>query len=94
LDNAERRRQAAEDAEHERDNDGEGEVAQSPTGISEVSYEMFVGQPKGMDDDNNQRMERISLRSDGGDSVLDHRGRLSNTKSRKLSAVSLQLFSI
>lgn len=63
-------------------------MARSPTGISEVSYELFVGQAKGMDDDNNQRIERISIRSDGGDSLLDQRGRLSANKTRKLSAVS------
>lgn len=45
-----------------------------------------MGQEKGNDDNNK---ERISIRSDGGDSLSEQRSRLNASKVRKVSAVSI-----
>ncbi|KAL0271720.1 UNVERIFIED_CONTAM: hypothetical protein PYX00_008718 [Menopon gallinae] len=78
---------AAERAEaaaaHER---GEvpGDLAKSPSDFSCQSYELFVQQEKGNDDNNK---ERISIQSEGGDSIREQRARLNANKVRKVSAV-------
>ncbi|XP_063225568.1 sodium channel protein para isoform X2 [Bacillus rossius redtenbacheri] len=66
---------------------GGGGVAQSPSDFSCHSYELFVGQEKGNDDNNKEKM---SIRSEGGDSVSEHRSRMGNGKVRKVSAVRSQ----
>ncbi|CAG2069016.1 unnamed protein product, partial [Timema podura] len=62
-----------------------GHVVKSPSDFSCHSYELFVGQEKGNDDNNKEKM---SIRSEGGDSVSEHRSRAANGKVRKVSAVS------
>lgn len=61
------------------------DTAKSPSNSSWQSYELFVGQEKGNDDNNK---ERISIQSDGGDSLCDQRSRLNASKARKVSSVS------
>lgn len=65
------------------------EIAKSPSDFSCHSYELFVGQEKGNDDNNK---EKISLRSDGLESVGEmqksHMMYASTTKVRKVSTVS------
>lgn len=61
-------------------------MAKSPSDLSCHSYELFVGEEKGNDDNNK---ERISIRSDGGDSLSEQRSRLNASKVRKVSAVSI-----
>nr|QRG33296.1 paralytic [Schistocerca americana] len=65
-------------------------VVKSPSDFSCHSYELFVGQEKGNDDNNKEKM---SIRSEGGDSLSEHRGRTigPNGKVRKVSAASLSL---
>jgi voltage-gated sodium channel type II alpha len=54
------------------------------------SYESFVGQASGQDDNNK---EKISIRSEGLDSVSEHRRVPTNlSKIRKVSAVSVLIF--
>ncbi|EEB14510.1 sodium channel protein type 4 subunit alpha, putative [Pediculus humanus corporis] len=65
-----------------------GEFVKSPSNSSWQSYELFVGQEKGNDDNNK---ERISIQSEGGDSISEQRSRLNATKFRKVSATSLSL---
>nr|CAD7424705.1 unnamed protein product [Timema monikensis] len=65
-----------------------GHVVKSPSDFSCHSYELFVGQEKGNDDNNKEKM---SIRSEGGDSVSEHRSRAANGKVRKVSAASLSL---
>ncbi|XP_044765573.1 sodium channel protein para isoform X3 [Coccinella septempunctata] len=61
----------------------------SPSDFSDHSYELFVGQEKGYDDNNK---ERISIRSEGLDSVSEQRRIPTNpNKMRKVSAASLSL---
>ncbi|XP_023707952.1 sodium channel protein para isoform X15 [Cryptotermes secundus] len=63
------------------------EVVKSPSGCSCLSYELFVGQPKGNDDN---KRENMSIRSEGGDSISEHRGRIAGANGsmvRKVSAV-------
>lgn len=70
------------------------EVVKSPSGSSCLSYELFVGQAKGNDDNGRENM---SIRSEGGDSVSEHRGRIAGTNGsmvRKVSAVSINDFSL
>lgn len=66
------------------------ELAKSPSDFSCHSYELFVGQEKGNDDNNKEKM---SLRSDGLESVSEmqksHMMYASTTKVRKVSTVSL-----
>nr|CAD7438987.1 unnamed protein product [Timema bartmani] len=64
-----------------------GHVVKSPSDFSCHSYELFVGQEKGNDDNNKEKM---SIRSEGGDSVSEHRSRAANGKVRKVSAVRSQ----
>lgn len=67
------------------------EVVKSPSGSSCLSYELFVGQAKGNDEKMNER-ENMSIRSEGGDSVSEHRGRIAGANGsmvRKVSAVSI-----
>ncbi|KAK7790194.1 hypothetical protein R5R35_002964 [Gryllus longicercus] len=61
------------------------QVVKSPSDFSCHSYELFVGQEK-INDDNNKEM---SIRSEGGDSISEHRSRMGgpNGKVRKVSAV-------
>ncbi|XP_066993816.2 sodium channel protein para [Anabrus simplex] len=65
-------------------------VVKSPSDFSCHSYELFVNQEKGNDDNNKEKM---SIRSEGGDSVSEHRARMAgpNGKVRKVSAASLSL---
>lgn len=68
-----------------------GNVVKSPSDFSCHSYELFVGQEKGNDDNNKEKM---SIRSEGGDSLSEHRSRAGagpNGKVRKVSAVSRQI---
>jgi voltage-gated sodium channel type II alpha len=67
------------------------EVVKSPSGSSCLSYELFVGQAKGNDEKLNER-ENMSIRSEGGDSISEHRGRVAGGNGsmvRKVSAVSI-----
>lgn len=64
-------------------------MAKSPSNSSWQSYELFVGQEKGNDDNNK---ERISIQSDGGDSLSEQRSRLNASKARKISSVSKLCF--
>lgn len=67
------------------------EVVKSPSGSSCLSYELFVGQAKGNDEKMNER-ENMSIRSEGGDSISEHRGRIAGANGsmvRKVSAVSI-----
>lgn len=67
-----------------------GNIVNSPSNFSCHSYELFVGQPKGHDDNNKEKM---SIRSEGLDSVSERR-RIPNNlnKMRKVSAVSVLIF--
>ncbi|XP_050314707.1 sodium channel protein para isoform X4 [Anthonomus grandis grandis] len=71
---------------------GSIDIAKSPSNFSCRSchsYELFVNQPKSQDDNNKEKM---SIRSEGLDSVSDQRRILTNpTKMRKVSAASLSL---
>lgn len=70
------------------------EVVKSPSGCSCLSYELFVGQPKGNDDN---KRENMSIRSEGGDSISEHRGRISGANGsmvRKVSAVSIGIVTL
>ncbi|KAK9890302.1 hypothetical protein WA026_010405 [Henosepilachna vigintioctopunctata] len=83
--------QAAEDAAAAAAGVIEGQTGfvKSPSDYSDHSYELFVGQEKGYDDNNK---ERISIRSEGLDSVSEQRRIHTNpTKMRKVSAASLSL---
>ncbi|XP_012272837.1 sodium channel protein para isoform X4 [Orussus abietinus] len=73
------------------------QIAKSPSDFSCQSYELFVGQEKGNDDNNKERMSIRSI-----ESVSEHRVKASNnnhttttttttTKVRKVSAASLSL---
>jgi voltage-gated sodium channel type II alpha len=67
----------------------QSDVVKSPSGSSCLSYELFVGQAKGNDDN---KRENMSIRSEGGDSVSEHRGRIAGANGstvRKVSAVSV-----
>ncbi|KAL3289573.1 hypothetical protein HHI36_022987 [Cryptolaemus montrouzieri] len=69
--------------------EGHTGFVKSPSDFSDHSYELFVGQEKGYDDNNK---ERISIRSDGLDSVSEQRRIPTNpNKMRKVSAASLSL---
>lgn len=66
-------------------NEGNQDTTRSPS-FSCQSYELFVGQEKGHDDNNKE----MSTRSDGLDSVSEQRRVPTNpTKIRKVSAVSV-----
>lgn len=66
-------------------NEGNQDMTRSPS-FSCQSYELFVGQEKGHDDNNKE----MSTRSDGLDSVSEQRRVPTNpTKMRKVSAVSV-----
>lgn len=66
------------------------DIVKSPSDFSCHSYELFVGQEKGHDDNNKEKM---SIRSEGLDSVSEQRRVLTNpTKIRKVSAVSVLIF--
>lgn len=64
------------------------EMMKSPSDFScSLSYELFVGQEKGHDDNNKEKM---SIRSEGLESVSEQRRLPTNpTKMRKVSAVSV-----
>ncbi|KAJ8884597.1 hypothetical protein PR048_016454 [Dryococelus australis] len=76
------REERAAQAREDRDDPGGGgvNVVQSPSDFSCHSYELFVGQEKGNDDNK----EKMSIRSEGADSLSEHR-RLANGKVRKPS---------
>ncbi|KAF7287458.1 hypothetical protein GWI33_001426 [Rhynchophorus ferrugineus] len=68
---------------------GSTDIIKSPSDFSCHSYELFVNQPKGQDDNNKEKM---SIRSEGLDSVSEQRRIPTNpTKIRKVSAASLSL---
>ncbi|XP_076261229.1 sodium voltage-gated channel paralytic isoform X18 [Rhynchophorus ferrugineus] len=68
---------------------GSTDIVKSPSDFSCHSYELFVNQPKGQDDNNKEKM---SIRSEGLDSVSEQRRIPTNpTKIRKVSAASLSL---
>ncbi|XP_048517744.1 sodium channel protein para isoform X1 [Dendroctonus ponderosae] len=63
---------------------GSTDIVKSPSDFSCHSYELFVNQPKGQDDNNKEKM---SIRSDGLDSVSEQRRVPTNPiKKRKVSA--------
>ena len=65
-------------------------MAKSPSDFSCHSYELFVGQEKGNDDNNKEKM---SIRSEGLDSVSEITRTaptaLASAKARKVSTVSM-----
>lgn len=63
-------------------------MAKSPSDFSCHSYELFVEQEKGNDDNNKEKM---SIRSEGGDSLSEQRAHLNASKSRRVSTVSIGL---
>lgn len=63
-------------------------IVKSSSDYSCISYESFVGQPSGQDDNNKEKM---SLPSDGLDSVSDRRT-ISSNKMRKSNPVSVLIF--
>ncbi|CAG9828334.1 unnamed protein product, partial [Diabrotica balteata] len=64
------------------------DIVKSPSDFSCHSYELFVGQAKGHDDNNKEKM---SIRSEGLDSVSEQRRIPTNpTKMRKVSATDTQ----
>ncbi|XP_066158520.1 sodium channel protein para isoform X2 [Euwallacea fornicatus] len=68
---------------------GSTDIVKSPSDFSCHSYELFVNQPKGQDDNNKEKM---SIRSEGLDSVSEQRRIPTNfNKIRKVSAASLSL---
>lgn len=71
--------------------DGGGpDIIKSPSDFSCHSYELFVGQANGQDDNNKEKM---SIRSEGLDSVSEQRRVPTNVnKMRKVSAVSVLIF--
>lgn len=70
---------------------GEGghDIVKSSSDYSCHSYESFVVQASGQDDNNK---EKISIRSEGLDSVSEHRRVPNLSKIRKVSAVSVLIF--
>ncbi|XP_031337062.1 sodium channel protein para isoform X6 [Photinus pyralis] len=69
--------------------DAAQDIVKSPSDFSCHSYELFVGQEKGHDDNNKEKM---SIRSEGLDSVSEQRRVPTNpSKMRKVSAASLSL---
>lgn len=66
-----------------------GNIVKSSSAYSCHSYESFVGQANGQDDNNK---EKISIRSEGLDSVSEHRRVPNLSKIRKVSAVSVLIF--
>ncbi|XP_017780931.1 PREDICTED: sodium channel protein para isoform X5 [Nicrophorus vespilloides] len=69
--------------------DGGGpDIVKSPSEFSCHSYELFVGQEKGHVDNNKEKM---SIRSEGLDSVSEQRGVPTNHTTRKVSTTSLSL---
>ncbi|XP_044257372.1 sodium channel protein para-like isoform X3 [Tribolium madens] len=69
--------------------DNDQYIIKSSSDYSCHSYESFVGQPNGQDDNNK---EKISIRSEGLDSVSEQRRLPTNlSKMRKVSAASLSL---
>ncbi|CAH1103074.1 unnamed protein product [Psylliodes chrysocephalus] len=92
-DRADARAAAAEEAREAREAALHAEncpdIVKSPSDFSCHSYELFVGQAKGHDDNNKEKM---SIRSEGLDSVSEQRRIPTNpTKMRKVSAASLSL---
>lgn len=71
---------AAAAAAHAAANPPEPNLVKSPSDFSCHSYELFVGQEKGNDDNNKEKM---SIKSEGGDSISEHRSR-ANGKVRKV----------
>lgn len=63
-------------------------IVKSSSDYSCISYESFVGQPSGHDDNNKEKM---SLPSDGLDSVSERRT-INCNKMRKSNAVSVLIF--
>jgi hypothetical protein len=69
------------------------QIAKSPSDFSCHSYELFVGQEKGNDDNNKEKM---SIRSEGLESVSEITRTtaptaLASAKARKVSTVSMQV---
>lgn len=71
------------------------EMAKSPSDFSCHSYELFVGQEKGNDDNNKEKM---SIRSEGLESVSEMQrptapsaGTMASHKVRKVSTVSMAM---
>ncbi|XP_065166084.1 sodium channel protein para isoform X6 [Atheta coriaria] len=80
---------AAESPHLPPDGGGGTEIVKSPSEFSCHSYELFVGQEKGHDDNNKEKM---SIRSEGLDSVSEQRRVPTNSNNtRKVSTTSLSL---
>lgn len=78
---------AAESPHLPPDGGGGTEIVKSPSEFSCHSYELFVGQEKGHDDNNKEKM---SIRSEGLDSVSEQRRVPTNSNNtRKVSTVSV-----
>nr|XP_031845024.1 sodium channel protein para isoform X22 [Nomia melanderi] len=76
-------REAAAAASHAAD-----QIVKSPSNFSCQSYELFVGQERGNDDNNKERMSIRSIESDRVKQINNH---TTTTKVRKVSAASLSL---
>ncbi|XP_015436344.1 PREDICTED: sodium channel protein para [Dufourea novaeangliae] len=63
-------------------------IVKSPSNFSCQSYELFVGQERGNDDNNKERMSIRSIESDRVKQINNH---TTTTKVRKVSAASLSL---
>lgn len=69
--------------ERRREGGGEGGVVKSPSDLSCSSYELFVGQEKGIEEKDTK--ERASIRSAEGESLYDKEKARINNKMRKVS---------
>ncbi|XP_076682987.1 sodium voltage-gated channel paralytic isoform X35 [Andrena cerasifolii] len=68
-----------------------GHIVKSPSDFSCHSYELFVGQEKGNDDNNKERMSVRSIESVSEHRVKQINNHTATTKVRKVSAASLSL---
>lgn len=69
---------------------GGPDIVKSPSDLSCGSYELFIGQEKGHEDNNKEKM---SIRSEGLDSVSEQRRIHPNPGNmRKVSTVSVLIF--
>ena len=67
------------------------QIVKSPSDFSCHSYELFVGQEKGNDDNNKERMSIRSIESVSEHRVKQINNHTTTTKPRKVSAVSVWL---
>lgn len=67
------------------------QIVKSPSDFSCHSYELFVGQEKGNDDNNKERMSIRSIESVSEHRVKQINNHTTTTKVRKVSAVSVWL---